>query len=228
MEKMSWKEFHSEEILKDYFKKLMERIDYLYSDEANFFVNVYPPKDLIYRCFEETPLNLVKVVIIGQDPYHQKDQANGLAFAVNEKTTIPPSLKNIMKESGTDDKTLLKWTKQGVLLLNTTLTVIESKPMSCAKDGWEIYTHNAIKYLIENKKDKDPLIFLLWGKHAQTKKELINEYKCDDKCDNIYIFECSHPSPLSANKTSQPFMGCGHFKLVNDTLKKHEIDEIDW
>ncbi len=217
---MSWKEFHEEEKSKEYFDKLEKKVEHLYSDEYKFFTEVYPPKELIYRCFEETPINNVKIVIIGQDPYHQKDQANGLAFAVNEGVSIPPSLRNIVKESGCTDTTLIKWAKQGVLLLNAYLTVKDSKPMSCNNIGWETYTDNAIHYLLEN--TQYPLIFCLWGNFARSKKKIICEY------DDIIVLESTHPSPLSANNPSQPFIGCGHFVKINKILEERGEEVIEW
>ncbi len=213
---MSWKDFHSEEVKKVYFNKLQERIDYLYSNN----IQLFPPKELIYRCFEETDFNQVRVVILGQDPYHGQNQANGLAFAVNEGISLPPSLKNIVKESGCTDTTLVKWAKQGVLLLNTTLTVQESKPLSCSWIGWEKYTDNAVKYLLDN--SKNPLIFCLWGKESMKKKYIINKYE------NAVILESSHPSPLSANKTDNPFLGCGHFDKINEILESKDQKTIEW
>jgi len=194
---MSWQDFHKQETEKGYYKKLSERIEYLYSEDVQFFSKTFPPKHLIFKCFEETPLDKVKVVILGQDPYHGIDQANGLAFAVNKDVPIPPSLKNIIKESKCTDTTLIKWAKQGVLLLNTTLTVKESKPLSCANFGWEIYTDNAIKYLLDN--SESDTLFCLWGNESMKKKDIIKNY------DSVIILESSHPSPLSANKTSKPF-----------------------
>jgi uracil-DNA glycosylase len=217
--KMSWKKFHSQESEKEYFKKLQEKLDYLYSDDIKFFTNVYPPRDLIFRCFDETPLDQVRVVILGQDPYHQKGQANGLAFAVNEGITSPPSLKNIMKESKCTDPTLVKWAKQGVLLLNTTLTVKESSPMSCSKIGWETYTNNALEYLVENSNADIPLIFCLWGAHAQSKKLLLKKFQ------GVEILEASHPSPLSAHIS---FIGCGHFDKINEILESYGQPPIVW
>lgn len=221
---MSWQEFHSQESKEDYYKKVQERIDYLYSDTVQFITGVFPPKELIFRCFEETPLDQVKVVILGQDPYHQKGQANGLAFAVNEGVPIPPSLRNIIKESKCTDTTLVKWAKQGVLLLNTTLTVMESKPMSCSGFGWETYTDNAIKYLLECS-EKETIIFCLWGNWAISKKKIIERYKFGD---NVIILESSHPSPLSANKTEKPFIGCDHFNKINEILKSKGESIIEW
>lgn len=216
---MSWKEFHNQEIEKEYYKKLQEKIDYLYSEDVQFFTGIFPPKELIFRCFDETPLQEVKVVILGQDPYHQKGQANGLAFAVNDGVAIPPSLRNIIKESNCTDTTLVKWAKQGVLLLNTTLTVKESKPLSCSKIGWETYTDNAIKYLLEKSDTTDPLIFCLWGNESMKKKSMISKYK------NIQILEASHPSPLSAHIS---FNGCGHFNKINEILESRGQPIIKW
>lgn len=214
----SWKEFHKEETEKEYYIKLQKELDNIYSDDYAFFSGVYPPKELIFRCFDETPLDQVRVVIIGQDPYHQKGQANGLAFAVNNGIPLPPSLKNVVKESKCTDTTLVSWAKQGVLLLNTTLTVKDSKPLSCSKIGWETYTDNALKYLINNQKPDTCLIFCLWGKWAISKKSLI-------KNPDIFILEASHPSPLSAHIS---FIGCGHFDKINEVLVSKGQEPIVW
>ncbi len=219
---MSWKEFHNQEVEKPYYKKLQEKIEYFYSDDVQFFANMFPPRELIFRCFNETPLNKVRVVILGQDPYHGKGQANGLAFAVNQGVPIPPSLKNIIKESKCSDTTLVKWAKQGVLLLNTTLMVKESKPMSCTKIGWEMYTDNAIKYLLEHSDFENPLIFLLWGNESMKKKDIIKNY------DETIILQSSHPSPLSANSTNNPFIGCNHFNKINEILESKGKQIIEW
>lgn len=212
---MSWEEFNEQESKKEYFKNLMEEVETLYSDRYKIkgISHVYPERKLIFRAFEETPLSDIRVVIIGQDPYHRKGQANGLAFAVNENQEEPPSLKNITKESGCTDKTLMKWANQGVFLLNTYLCVIDSQPMSCSSIGWETYTNNAVEYLVKNTKNE--LIFCLWGAHAQSKKEIINGHKGSKK---VHILESSHPSPLSAYKTTKPFIGCGHFEKINEIL----------
>ncbi len=219
---MSWNSFHSQEIKKTYYKELQEKIKYFYSDDVQFFTGVFPPRELIFRCFNETPFDKVKVVILGQDRFHGKGQANGLAFAVNEEVPIPPSLKNIIKESNCTDTTLIKWAKQGVLLLNTTLTVQESKPMSCTKIGWETYTDNTIKYLLDNYNYDNPLIFCLWGNVAISKKSLITNYN------ETIILESSHPSPLSANRTDNPFNGCGHFNKINEILESKGLPQIEW
>ena len=212
---MSWEKCHEEEIKKEYYQNLQSELDFIYSPKASFFGKTFPEKKFIFRCFEETPLEKVRIVILGQDPYHGEGQANGLAFAVNSEIKPPPSLKNIITESGCTDHTLLSWARQGVLLLNTTLTVMEGKPMSCAGIGWETYTDNALKYLLENTDNE--LIFCLWGRHAQAKKKLISSY------DGITILEASHPSPLSAYKTEEAFMGCGHFKKINELIKGEKI-----
>ncbi len=219
---MSWKDFHKLEIEKTYYKKLQEKIEYYYSDDVQFFTGVFPPRELIFRCFNETPLDKVKVVILGQDPYHGKDQANGLAFAVNKDIPIPPSLKNIVKESKCTDTTLVKWAKQGVLLLNTTLMVKEGKPMSCTGLGWETYTDNAIKYLLDHSDSENPLIVCLWGNESMKKRDIIKNYS------GTIILESSHPSPLSANKTSNPFIGCNHFTKINEILESKGQSTINW
>jgi len=216
---MSWEEFHKSEIEKAYYKKLQEKIEHFYSDDVQFFTGTFPPRELIFRCFNETPLDKVRVVILGQDPYHGKGQANGLAFAVNQGIPNPPSLKNIIKESKCTDTTLVKWAKQGVLLLNTTLMVQESKPMSCKGIGWETYTDNAIKYLLEHSDLENPLIFVLWGSHAQSKKSIISKYK------GVEIMEASHPSPLSAHIS---FNGCGHFQKINQIFESKGQPIIIW
>jgi uracil-DNA glycosylase len=218
---MSWIDFHSKELEKEYYKKLDKTINQLYSDDITFFTPTYPPKKLIFRCFDETPFDNVKVIILGQDPYHQPNQANGLAFAVND-SKLPPSLKNIVKESGCTDTTLLKWAKQGVLLLNTILTVKESKPLSCSGIGWETYTDNAIKYLLDNTESGELLIFCLWGNFARSKKSMICGYS------DVIILESSNPSPLSAHSTDKPFIGCDHFNKINDILESKGYPIIIW
>jgi len=218
---MSWEDFHSKEIEKEYFPKLQQKVDYWYYDEVKFFTEVYPPKELIYRCFEETPFDKVRVVILGQDPYHQKGQANGLAFAINDGNRIPPSLKNIIKESCCTDTTRVKWARQGVLLLNTTLTVKESKPQSCSGVGWETYTDNAIKYLLDRSNSDNPIIFCLWGNSAMAKESIIREF-------DVTVLTSSHPSPLSCGSTSQPFNGCDHFAKINEVLESKGQPIIIW
>lgn len=219
---MSWKEFHEIEQEKEYFKKLWKFLDYEYEE----FV-IYPPKDKIYRAFDETPLDKVKVVIVGQDPYHGPNQANGLAFAVEQSQPIPPSLRNILNEATeatevSNTKTLVSWAKQGVLLLNNVLTVRESSPKSHSKKGWEQYTNNAIKYLLQHK--SNVLIFCLWGRDAESKRELIEA--CDNT--NVIILSSSHPSPLAATKTNKPFIGSKQFEKINEILKLHNQETIEF
>ena len=210
----NWKDFHEDESTKDYFKKLEKFINNEYTDDTiQHFTNIYPPRDKIYRAFDLCPLKDIRVVIIGQDPYHGPGQANGLAFAVDEDAKIPASLRNIIKESKTTDRTLISWAKQGIFLLNTCLTVRESKPASHSGKGWETYTDNAIKYLLNNSDWEKPLIFCLWGRHAENKRSLIEGY------DNVAIISTSHPSPLSATKTSRPFLGSEQFQTINDLLR---------
>jgi len=145
-----------------------------------------------------------------------------LAFAVNDGLPIPPSLRNIVKESKCTDTTLVKWARQGVLLLNSILTVREDQPMSCAYIDWEIYTTNAIKYLLEHSSADSPLIVCLWGGSAKEKKSLISKYS---DAAQVYILEASHPSPLSAHIS---FIGCGHFTKINEILESHGEPIINW
>lgn len=184
---------------------------------------VYPnPKD-IFRSFDMCPFDDVKVVIIGQDPYHGPKQANGLCFAVHTDITVPPSLKNIFKEIESDlgiitDKTngdLTRWAKQGVLLLNATLTVRASSPGSHQDKGWEIFTDAVIKKLSD---EKEKLVFILWGNYAKKKGVVIDR-------DKHLVLESQHPSPFSAYNG---FFGCKHFSKTNQYLKENGFGEIDW
>lgn len=214
-----WNEILSEESNKEYFCNLME---FLHSEEELY--NVYPSQDNWFKALELTPFNNVKVVILGQDPYHDEDQAHGLAFSVQDGIKVPPSLVNIYKEIenefGTNiDKSngnLEKWATQGVLLLNTVLTVREHAPNSHKNKGWEILTDRIIEEL-DN--DSSPKVFLLWGSNAKKKKNLI-------KNQNHLILESSHPSPLSANRGG--WFGNNHFILTNNFLKENNLDEISW
>lgn len=187
---------------------------------------IYPPKDQVYRAVDLCPLEKAKVIIIGQDPYHRPNQANGLAFSVNKETPLPPSLKNIFKELKNDlgiecsHGDLSRWAKQGVLLLNTVLTVEEGKPGSHYNLGWEKFTDGLIRALNE-RPVTDPskaLIFVLWGKKAQDKKKYIDNPP-------HYVLEAPHPSPFSANNG---FFGCRHFSKINDILLKMGKRPIDW
>lgn len=201
----------------DHFKRLLERVSEAYRDET-----VYPPKDKIFRAFELTPLEDVKVVILGQDPYHQKGQANGLAFSVAEGVRIPPSLRNIFKEMsrdlnvpmpGTGD--LTPWAKRGVLLLNTTLTVRDSQAASHRHFGWEAFTDQVIGVLSRHEL---PKVFMLWGAHARKKADLI------DKARHLVLL-APHPSPLSAHRG---FFGCAHFSKANAFLEAKGRGALDF
>jgi uracil-DNA glycosylase len=207
----------SEEFKKDYFLKIQDFIDEEYSSKT-----IYPPYDEIFNAFKLTPLSNVKVVILGQDPYHEEGQAHGLAFSTPEGRPIPRSLKNIFKEINAEydypiptSGCLEKWAEQGVFLLNTVLTVEDGNANSHSKCGWQTFTDNVIGIL--NRQDQ-PIVFLLWGKQAEKKKELITN-------ENHLVLITSHPSPFSARRG---FLGCNHFKLANGYLKENKIKEIDW
>ena len=207
----------SEEFKKDYFLKIQDFIDEEYSSKT-----IYPPYDEIFNAFKLTPLSNVKVVILGQDPYHEEGQAHGLAFSTPEGRPIPRSLKNIFKEINAEydypmptSGCLEKWAEQGVFLLNTVLTVEDGNANSHSKCGWQTFTDNVIRIL--NRQDQ-PIVFLLWGKQAEKKKELITN-------ENHLVLITSHPSPFSARRG---FLGCNHFKLANGYLKENKIKEIDW
>lgn len=211
----TWKSFINFETKKPYFKKIK---DHLISDNAEGKIVLPEPKNF-FRAFDLCELNKVKVVIIGQDPYHTPGVPNGLAFSVNKNQKLPPSLINIFREleSDLDIKNyigdLSAWSRQGVLLLNTCLSVCAGLPASHSNIGWENFTNAAIEE-IQKKKN---IIFLLWGKHAQQKKAFIRE-------DN-FILEAAHPSPLSANNG---FFGCNHFSKTNNLLTSLGSDPIDW
>lgn len=215
----SWKKVLKEEFEKDYMKELLS---YLQKELAEG-QTVYPAKLLIFNSFKHTPFNKVKVVILGQDPYHGANQAHGLSFSVQKGVPIPPSLKNIYKELQSEFKNfqypghgdLTRWADQGVLLLNTTLTVAATKAGSHQKKGWEIFTDRVIQVLSDK---KSGIIFLLWGKHAQAKAGLIDQQK-------HYVLTAAHPSPFSAHNG---FFGCGHFAKTNEILAKNGQSPIDW
>ena len=212
-----WDSVLEEEFKKDYFLKIKE-----FTDEEYKTKTIYPPKEQIFNAFKYCSINNVKVVILGQDPYHEEGQAHGLAFSTPAGHPIPRSLKNIVKEIKEeynypipDSGQLTPWAKQGVFLLNTVLTVEEGKANSHSDCGWQIFTDNVIKIL--NNEDH-PIVFMLWGKQAEKKKELITN-------PNHLILISSHPSPFSARRG---FLGCNHFKLANEFLKENGLDEIDW
>ena len=183
---------------------------------------VYPPEDLIFNAFKLTPLEKVKVVIVGQDPYHGQGQAHGLCFSVNAGIKLPPSLKNIFKELHTDlgipvptSGNLESWAKQGVLLLNAVLTVRSGEPGSHQNRGWEQFTDRVIRLLSEK---KHRVVFLLWGRYAQAKESLIDKQK-------HFILKAAHPSPFSAY---QGFFGCRHFSQTNKILQKEDMEPVEW
>lgn len=212
----SWKKVLKPEFKKEYFLTLTDFVKKEYLNKK-----VYPPPKNIFRAFDLCPLNKVKVVIVGQDPYHGDRQANGLSFAVNDGITIPPSLKNIFKEIESDlgikpkqSGDLSRWATQGVLMLNSVLTVLANQPASHKEKGWETFTDSVIKTLNNERKN---IVYLLWGKYAQSKGAVIDR-------DNNLVLESAHPSPYSATL----FFGNHHFSLCNKYLKSHKIKEIDW
>ena len=212
-----WDGLLAEEFKRDYYLKLREFLKSEY-----FTRKIYPPMNDIYNALRYTSYQNTRVVILGQDPYHGAGQAHGLCFSVKRGTPPPPSLKNIFKELKTEldiDEPpcgeLTGWAKQGVLLLNTTLTVREGCPQSHKGQGWEILTDKIISLI--NEKDS-PVVFMLWGGNARAKKALITNK-------NHLILECAHPSPLSAYAG---FLGCGHFARANVFLTSKGLDPIHW
>lgn len=210
------------ELLKLYFDSdiYSDTIKLLQKEQAEF--NVYPETGNILNAYNTTLLDEVKVVLLGQDVYHQKGQAHGLCFSVQEGITFPPSLRNIFQELDSDLATsipksgnLTRWAKQGVLMLNSYLTVRDSQPLSHANIGWRQLTDYTISQLSHT---KEGLIFLLWGKHAQSKKSLIDTSK-------HYVLEAAHPSPFSAYSG---FFGCKHFSKTNELLIKQGKEPINW
>jgi len=184
--------------------------------------NVLPPKEYRFRALELTPLENIKAVILGQDPYHGEGEANGLAFSVNKDIKIPPSLRNIYKELNSDlgleiptHGDLTSWAQEGVLLLNSILTVEKDKPASHRDIGWQQYTDSLISQISN---EKEHVVFILWGKYAQSKIPLINQ-------DKHLIIASTHPSPFSANKG---FLGSKPFSKCNKWLKEKNIPQIDW
>lgn len=214
----SWKAVLKHEFTKPYF---LQVATHLKTEKASG-TTVYPPGQLIFNAFNTTPFNEVKVVILGQDPYHNPGQAHGLSFSVPDGVPPPPSLVNIYKELHTDiglliPKTgnLTKWAQQGVFLLNAILTVRANEPASHSKIGWMDFTDAVIKKLSA---EKSGLVFLLWGKFAQEKQVLIDETKHT-------VLKAAHPSPFSADKG---FFGCRHFSRTNEVLMKQGLAPIDW
>ena len=202
---------------KPYFKNIMTHVD-----EARHHGLVFPPSHAVFNAFKQTPFESLKAVIIGQDPYHGPNQANGLCFSVNKGIKIPPSLRNIFKELHNDlnipapsHGDLTAWAQQGVLLLNSTLTVNQGEPQSHANFGWQPFTSDVIQSLNQH---PSPLVFFLWGAYAQKKGADIN---CQQHC----ILTAPHPSPLSAHRG---FLGCQHFSIANQWLEQKGVSPIKW
>jgi len=213
----SWKEVLKDEFEKDYFRSLSQTVKDAYLSRS-----VFPPPKLVFNAFSHCPFDKVKVVIIGQDPYHGKGQAHGLSFSVPDGAPLPPSLQNIYKEIKNDlgitlppSGNLERWAKQGVLLLNATLTVEQGAPGSHQGLGWEVFTDAAIRAVSEK---KEHIVFLLWGRYAQEKGQLIDSSK-------HLILKAAHPSPFSAHNG---FFGCKHFSKTNDYLIAQGMDPIAW
>ena len=213
----SWKEALQAEFDKPYFAALVDFVKREYATKK-----VFPPAPLIFNAFDQCPLDEVKVIMLGQDPYHGPGQAHGLCFSVNDGVDFPPSLVNIFKEIERDlhipvpsTGNLLRWAKQGVLLLNATLTVEAHKAGSHQGKGWEIFTDAVIRILSEK---REHLVFMLWGSYAQQKGVLINHAK-------HMVLRSVHPSPLSAYRG---FIGCGHFSEANEFLISKEKTPIQW
>ena len=213
----SWEKVLQTEFDKPYFKDLT---DFVRSEYAT--ATIYPPASLIFNAFNLCPFSKVKVVIIGQDPYHGPGQAHGLCFSVNDGVQFPPSLQNIFKEIKSDldipipaSGNLTRWAEQGVLLLNATLTVRAHSAGSHQKKGWETFTDSVIRILAEQKEN---LVFILWGAYAQKKSAFIDKNR-------HLVLSSAHPSPLSAYNG---FFGNHHFSLTNEWLQKHGIDTINW
>jgi len=212
-----WESVLSEEIQKDYYKKLQLFVQHEYN---NF--NIYPPRELVFNAFSQCSFKALKVVIIGQDPYHGEGQANGLCFSVNNGVRIPPSLRNIFKELKNDtgkeiprSGDLTSWASQGVLMLNAVMTVREGKAGSHSKKGWETYTDAVIR---EINKQRDHIVFILWGNYAIQKGNIIDRQK-------HLVLTSVHPSPLSA---SRGFFGNKHFSRTNEYLIQHGQKPVLW
>lgn len=213
----SWGKILNEEFHKPYFSQLK---DFLREEKTKYAV--FPPEEMMFNAFNLTPFDQVKVVVLGQDPYHGRGQAHGLCFSVNPGIPKPPSLKNIFKELKSDlgieppaNGMLTEWAKQGVLLINAVLTVRESIPESHKNKGWEIFTDSVIQHISDQKEN---VVFILWGNNAKTKTRIIDASK---HC----ILTAAHPSPLSA---SRGFFGCRHFSKTNEYLKSKNIQTINW
>jgi uracil-DNA glycosylase len=214
----SWKEILKDEFQKSYFEQIAMHLKL----EKASNKTIYPPGNLIFNAFDQTPFEQVKVVLLGQDPYHNPGQAHGLCFSVQKGVKPPPSLVNIYKEINKDlglpipeTGDLTPWAKNGVLMLNAMLTVRANEPASHSKIGWENFTDAVIQKVSEKKKG---VVFLLWGRFAQDKQILIDATK-------HHILKAAHPSPFSADKG---FFGCRHFSKTNELLVKEGLEPIDW
>jgi len=214
----SWKK----ELIEEFGKPYFEHIVHFLKEEKKAGKIIYPPGKLIFNAFECTPFSNVKVVIIGQDPYHNPGQAHGLSFSVPDGIPPPPSLVNIFKELHSDlgiaipnTGNLEPWAKQGVLLLNASLTVEANTPNSHSQVGWHLFTDEVIRHI---SKDKEHVVFMLWGKFAQNKEALIDQSKHK-------VLKAAHPSPFSAYNG---FFGCKHFSKTNEWFREHRVDGIDW
>ena len=217
MQHHNWTKYLQAEKDKPYFRHILDTLN----KDRQKGHQIYPPKSDLFRCLTMTPLDQLKVVILGQDPYHGPNEAHGLAFSVPDTVKIPPSLRNIFKELSSDLNiptptygNLSQWATQGVLLLNTSLSVRHKQPGSHAKIGWQIFTDEIIKIASES---HPHLVFILWGAHAQSKKHLIASHH--------YILSSPHPSPLSAHRG---FFGSKPFSKTNDWLEKHQVQTIQW
>lgn len=212
-----WDDLLKEEFTKDYYQELRKFLAYEYKHYA-----IYPDMYDLFNALRYTPYNDARVVLLGQDPYHGKGQAHGLCFSVQKGVNPPPSLKNMYKELHEDlgctipeHGELTKWAKQGVLMLNTCLSVREGQPNSHSGKGWEILTDKIISLMNDK---KEPVVFLLWGRNAQNKEKLITN-------PNHLVLKCAHPSPFSAYNG---FFGCKHFSKTNHFLLEHNLKPIDW
>ncbi len=212
-----WDELLKKEYQEDYFQNLIQFVKNEYKTKT-----IYPKQNEVFNAFRYTDFDNLKVVILGQDPYHGPNQAEGLSFSVSNEVLKPPSLQNIFKELESDlgipfpkHNSLKPWARQGVLLLNAVLTVEEHKPTSHKEKGWETFTNNVIKIINEK---QTPVVFILWGSYAREKKSLITNPK-------HLIIESAHPSPFSARNG---FFGSKPFSKTNEFLKKNGLKEIDW
>ncbi|MEP4888559.1 MAG: uracil-DNA glycosylase [Aliiglaciecola sp.] len=216
---LTWKKIIEAEKKQPYFQQIEQFI----ADERGAGKVIYPPTESVFNAFKMTLFADVKVVILGQDPYHGPDQAHGLSFSVESAVKIPPSLRNIYKELAQDipgfvipsHGNLQQWAEQGVLLLNSVLTVEQGKANSHAKIGWEIFTDKVISELSQH---RDGLVFLLWGSHSQKKGQLVDHSR-------HYVLKAPHPSPLSAHRG---FLGCKHFSQANQLLTEQGQSPINW